>query len=209
MEKIVITTQDELDRVPANHLGRIIIDMEYPHDGYFYIKKPFRNLHLSGYAKAIVWVNECAVYAHGKSELDCGLFSGVKINADERSRVYINAACDASVTASGDASVTIVGELPTVSLAGKASLHLENTKHRETPITRYDYDILLAAAIAGTATQSDIDALGEWFSAFGDDDWNGEKWSAYQDENGHHYSLRPIYKEIDEDIYEIDHYELE
>lgn len=208
MEKIVITTQDELDRVPADYLGRIIIDMAYPHDGYFRIEKPFRNLHLSGSAKAIVRVDGCVVYAHGKSELDCGLFSGVKIIADERSRVYLDAACDASVIACDDASVTIVGELPTVSLDGNSSLRLQNTKRREPPITCYDYDILLAAALAHTATQSDIDALGEWFSAFGDHDWNGEKWSA-QDEDGHYYSLRPIYKEIDDDMYEIDHYELD
>lgn len=40
-------------------------------------------------------------------------------------------------------------------------------------MTRYDYEELRAKALE-TRTQEDIDALGEWFSRYGMDSWNGE-----------------------------------
>lgn len=45
-------------------------------------------------------------------------------------------------------------------------------------INYYSYQELRAAATAPGATQADIDALGEWFSRYGDRYWNGECYDA-------------------------------
>ena len=45
-------------------------------------------------------------------------------------------------------------------------------------INYYSYKELRAAATAPGATQADIDALGEWFSRYGDRYWNGECYDA-------------------------------
>lgn len=66
---------------------------------------------------------------------------------------------------------------------------------------RYQYAELRAAAIA-EPTSENLAALGEWFESYGMDNWNGE----YYDADG--YQLRPIYKEIEEDIFEVTGYEL-
>ena len=42
----------------------------------------------------------------------------------------------------------------------------------------YSYKDLLEAATAPTATQVDIDTLGEWFREYGDCYWNGEHYDA-------------------------------
>lgn len=42
----------------------------------------------------------------------------------------------------------------------------------------YDYKELREKATAQNATQSDIDALGELFVAYGADSWNGEYYDA-------------------------------
>lgn len=69
-------------------------------------------------------------------------------------------------------------------------------------ISAYNYEELRAAALAPNATQDDIDALGEWFSRYGSTYWNGE----YYDADG--VCVRPVYKKIDEDDYELTGYEI-
>lgn len=62
----------------------------------------------------------------------------------------------------------------------------------------YNYKSLVAAALAPNATQPDIDALGEWFRAYDQRDWNGE---FYAVDAAHH--LYPISREVGEDDYDI------
>ena len=45
-------------------------------------------------------------------------------------------------------------------------------------INYYSYQELQEAAIAPEAAQEDVDALGEWFSRFGERYWNGECYDA-------------------------------
>lgn len=52
---------------------------------------------------------------------------------------------------------------------------------------RYSYSELLTAAARPGAQQIDIDTLGEWFSCYGWNYWNGE----YFDADGHR--VRPVY----------------
>lgn len=59
----------------------------------------------------------------------------------------------------------------------------------------YDYQELRVAAIAPNANQDDINALGEWFSTYGTDSWNGE---FYDCDDG--IRLFPIYHEVDDDF---------
>lgn len=63
---------------------------------------------------------------------------------------------------------------------------------------QYDYKRLVSAALAPNATQSDIDALGEWFHAYDQDSWNGE----YYHVDATH-QLYPIYREVGYDDYDI------
>ena len=65
------------------------------------------------------------------------------------------------------------------------------------------YEELAAKATAFDAKQEDIDALGDWFSNYGGRFWNGE----YYEIDAEH-RLYPIYKEVDEDVYEIVRYEV-
>lgn len=66
---------------------------------------------------------------------------------------------------------------------------------------RYDYEELRARALSGK--QEDVDALGEWFSKYGDRYWNVEYYDA---DDG--FRLYPIYEEVDEDEFELRGYEL-
>lgn len=66
---------------------------------------------------------------------------------------------------------------------------------------RYSYKELLAAATGKSATQTDIDTLGAWFSEFGSEYWNGE----YYDADGER--LFPVYRESEEDQFEVIGYE--
>lgn len=66
-------------------------------------------------------------------------------------------------------------------------------------MNRYDYQELLAAAMKVEAKQEEINALGEWFEAYGDAYWNGFCWTV--DAKKDIYITR-IYKEIDEDEFE-------
>lgn len=66
----------------------------------------------------------------------------------------------------------------------------------------YSYAELRAAATAPGATQADIDALGEWFSRYGDRYWNGECYDAEG------FEVVPKYQQIGEDEFEIVGYEL-
>lgn len=57
----------------------------------------------------------------------------------------------------------------------------------------YFYEELRAAAVAPTATEDDLAALGAWFEQYGVDSWNGECWDA-----GDGLRLFPIVKWDDE-----------
>ena len=57
---------------------------------------------------------------------------------------------------------------------------------------KYQYDELRAAAINPSAAQEDINALGEWFDAYGANFWNGE----YYDADG--YKVVPVVEWDDE-----------
>lgn len=66
-------------------------------------------------------------------------------------------------------------------------------------VGRYNYEELYAAAVAPDATMDDIDALGEWFSRYGDSYWRGEYY-----ELDHGYRLYPVYEgDIENDQYDI------
>lgn len=69
-------------------------------------------------------------------------------------------------------------------------------------MSRYDYAELREAAIKFNATTEEVNALGEWFERYGRDSWNGEYFDA---DDG--YRLFPVYKEVDEDEFELVGYE--
>jgi hypothetical protein len=54
----------------------------------------------------------------------------------------------------------------------------------------YDYRVLTAKALSSDATQEDINALGEWFEAYGYQYWNGE---CYEVDTSHY--LYPVLSE--------------
>jgi len=56
----------------------------------------------------------------------------------------------------------------------------------------YEYDALLEKAMSAEATQTDIDALGNWFENWGNDFWNGEYFEIDKD-----HRLYPVYEEIE------------
>lgn len=60
----------------------------------------------------------------------------------------------------------------------------------------------LRAAVEAAPTQENVNALGEWFNAYGMCYWNGEFFNA----DGIY--IYPVYKEIDEDEFEFIGYEL-
>ena len=66
----------------------------------------------------------------------------------------------------------------------------------------YNYQEIRAAATAPNAAQADIDALGEWFQANGQQYWNGE----YFDADG--LRVYPVYRETEPDEYELTGYEI-
>lgn len=69
---------------------------------------------------------------------------------------------------------------------------------------RYSYKDLRAAAMGSSATQEDIDLLGEWFTTFGNDYWNGEYFDA---DDG--VQVWPVYGEPNEDgDFELIRYEI-
>lgn len=55
-------------------------------------------------------------------------------------------------------------------------------------MNQYSYKELYAKATGRVATQKDIDALGEWFSQYGAQFWNGEYYDADR------YRLFPVYQ---------------
>lgn len=67
----------------------------------------------------------------------------------------------------------------------------------------YRYQELRQKAVAPNATQEDVNELGRWFEAYGSRFWNGESYGI--DDN---LRLYPIYKQVDEDNYEIVGYEI-
>ena len=68
-------------------------------------------------------------------------------------------------------------------------------------INYYSYEELKAAVIAD-ASESNVNALGEWFSSYGSDYWNGEYYDADD------FRVFPVLQEVDEDEFEIVGYEL-
>ena len=68
---------------------------------------------------------------------------------------------------------------------------------------QYNYKALEAAALAPNAPQTAIDELGEWFEQYGMDFWNGEY---FEIDRGHR--LFRVYKEVDEDEFEVTGYEI-
>ena len=66
--------------------------------------------------------------------------------------------------------------------------------------TYYDYKDL-KAAVDANPSQENINALGEWFSNWGNDFWNGEYYDADD------LRIFPVYKEVEEDEFELIGYE--
>ena len=64
-------------------------------------------------------------------------------------------------------------------------------------VSRYSYEELRAKATAPGASQSDVDALGQWFEAYGSRYWMGDRYDA----DGLY--LYPLYKQIGEDQHDI------
>lgn len=67
-------------------------------------------------------------------------------------------------------------------------------------VNEYSYKELEAAAVKFTATQEEINALGEWLALYGDAYWNGECWAVDEKQDLHLY---PIYRNSNEDELEI------
>lgn len=65
-------------------------------------------------------------------------------------------------------------------------------------VGKYEYESLRDAALAGGATQEDIDALGEWLYRYNMSEWNGECWDI-----GGGRRVFPVYRQIDEDDFEL------
>ena len=70
----------------------------------------------------------------------------------------------------------------------------------------YDYTKLAAKALSESATQGDIDNLGQWFSLYGDRYWTGE---CFEVDGAADVNIYPVYRQSGEDIFEIDHYTLD
>ena len=68
-------------------------------------------------------------------------------------------------------------------------------------INYYAYEDLKAAVIAD-ASEENVNALGEWFSSYGNDYWNGEYYDADD------FRLYPVYTEVDGDELELTGYEI-
>lgn len=65
----------------------------------------------------------------------------------------------------------------------------------------YSYQELKAAVMANPAAEN-VNALGEWFSNYGNDYWNGEYYDADD------FAVWPMYKEVEEDEFEFTGYEI-
>lgn len=68
-------------------------------------------------------------------------------------------------------------------------------------INYYAYEDLKAAVIADSSEEN-VNALGEWFSNYGNDYWNGEYYDADD------FRLCPVYTEVNEDEFELTGYEI-
>lgn len=65
----------------------------------------------------------------------------------------------------------------------------------------YSYQELKDAVIANP-TAENVNKLGEWFSTYGNDYWNGEYYDADE------FAVWPMYEEVEEDEFEITGYEI-
>lgn len=67
----------------------------------------------------------------------------------------------------------------------------------------YDYEELKAAVMANQNDDAAVNALGEWFSLYGEDYWNGEYYDADD------FRVYPVYRETEiEGEYELMGYEV-
>lgn len=67
-------------------------------------------------------------------------------------------------------------------------------------MNEYQYEELAAAATKSNATQEEINALGEWFQIYGMCYWNGSSWIVDEKND---IRLAPVYKEVEEDEFEL------
>lgn len=65
----------------------------------------------------------------------------------------------------------------------------------------YSYQELKAAVMANP-TAENVNALGKWFSSYGNDYWNGEYYDADD------FAVWPMYEEVEENEFEITRYEI-
>ena len=70
-------------------------------------------------------------------------------------------------------------------------------------IGRYEFEDLASKALSDSATHEDIENLAEWFENYGQDYWNGEKYSI---DSAH--DLCPVYTETEPGEYEITGWEI-
>ena len=70
-------------------------------------------------------------------------------------------------------------------------------------INRYSYQELSKKALSDSATQEDVNNLGQWFDLYGMDFWNGKCFSIDSE-----HDLYPIYAPADNDQYDIIGYEI-
>ena len=68
-------------------------------------------------------------------------------------------------------------------------------------INYYAYEDLKAAVIAD-ASEANVNALGEWFSSYGSDYWNGEYYDA------DNFRLYPVCAEVNDDEFGLTGYEI-
>lgn len=68
---------------------------------------------------------------------------------------------------------------------------------------KYSYKELLDNAI-NNPTKENLELLYDWFEVYANSrDWDGESWRC-----GEGYYLKPIYQEVDEDVFEAVYFEL-
>lgn len=73
-----------------------------------------------------------------------------------------------------------------------------------------NYKELRENALKFNATQDEINELGEWFSQYGGNFWNGEYYDISDTGTKGEYGFRlyPVYKEVAEDEYEFVKWEI-
>lgn len=72
-------------------------------------------------------------------------------------------------------------------------------------MSRYDYKELVDSVLNDASTEN-VNNLAEWLERYGNRWWNGFCFDTSKDLNG--LNVYPVYKEIDEDEYEVVGYQL-